>query len=305
MNLHMNKKYLSLLLLLLPTFSHASSIQELFPYSHWDLDETSGVRYNASTTAIHLNDNNTVSYVTGLSGNAADFENTTRTNAEHLYHGDVLDSKTGSFTISTWVKFEQFGPYTEYIAAKWETSGNQRGFQFYYNTESTPNALVFDYTSDGTTANRVVYSSNSDPFVESVWYHVAVVVVPSTETATLYVDGASIGTTKTTDSGTATSIKDSTASFRIGSQYNDGTHHYFDGEMDSFSLFTYALTGTQISTLYNSGTPLTYLPSEESSTTSTSSVSVNTQNIEFILIAIFFLISFLFFGLVFSPFKKT
>lgn len=47
-----------------------------------------------------------------------------------------------------------------------------------------------------------------------------------------------------------------------------------------------------------------YVAPEATSTASTT-VNVNTQNIEFILIAIFFILSFLFFGVVFSPFKKT
>jgi len=51
--------------------------------------------------------------------------------------------------------------------------------------------------------------------------------------------------------------------------------------------------------------PVPVDPPPETSTTSSTTVNVNTQNIEFILIAIFFILSFLFFGVVFSPFKKT
>jgi len=42
-----------------------------------------------------------------------------------------------------------------------------------------------------------------------------------------------------------------------------------------------------------------------STTTSSTTINVNTQNIEFILIAIFFMLSFMFFALVFNPFKKS
>jgi len=49
----------------------------------------------------------------------------------------------------------------------------------------------------------------------------------------------------------------------------------------------------------------TSTPPTSTTTYSTTTVNINTQNIEFLLIVITFFMSFIFFGLVFNPFKKT
>ena len=55
----------------------AQGISDLDHYSHYNLDEESGVRYDSSTSSAHdLSDINTVGYTTGVLGNAASFNGT-------------------------------------------------------------------------------------------------------------------------------------------------------------------------------------------------------------------------------------
>ena len=224
--------------------------------NYWKLEEASGTRVD-SHGSDDLTDNNTVTTATGIIDEGADFENTIRTRAEHLSNTSVRDGDTGDLSISLWAKFESFGPYSEYFAAKWKTAGNERGFQFYRNNEI--NRIDIDYSSDGSTSNRVAWRTDANVLPSTgTWYHVVVTIDVSAETSVIYVDGGSVAVTKFVDAGTATSIHDSAGTFMLGSQANDGQYHYFDGVMDEVGLWNKVLSSSEVTDLYNSGSGLVY-----------------------------------------------
>jgi hypothetical protein len=106
------KKIFLLLFLLLPLQSHSAVITDYSPISHWSLDETSGVRYDSSTTSNDLSDNNTVLYATGKLDNAGDFE---LSNSEWLSITDASQTSlepSTAFSVSGWYKFESILPNT-------------------------------------------------------------------------------------------------------------------------------------------------------------------------------------------------
>jgi hypothetical protein len=70
----------------------------------WDMDETSGTRYD-SAGSNHLTDNNTVGYTTGKIGNAASFisDNTEKLD---IADNNNVSSDGRSFTVSLWVNWQ-------------------------------------------------------------------------------------------------------------------------------------------------------------------------------------------------------
>lgn len=88
------------------------------------------------------------------------------------------------------------------------------------------------------------------------WHYVSVVVDIANDTITIYVDGSSVSATGTI-SFTATSISDTDPqAARLGS-LGDSTL-FFNGSLDEVSLWSRALSGAEITTLYNAGSGLAY-----------------------------------------------
>lgn len=297
----------SMTLILLLTKSQVAlaetSISDFNPISHWDCDETSGVRYDANLTNTNdLTDNNTVLYGTGLLSNACDFE---RDNSEYLSITDAnqtnldLGDSGSDYTISVWVKFETFNAsdITE-LWTKFNPTGNQRSLlAFVYNTSG--NDFQVYVSQAGTDASNVLLLWNTSiTWTTGVWYHI-VFTSNGTNSHTLYINGNSEGT-KTT---TATPYN-STSDIHIGNNLQGGM--YADALFDEFSVFPTELSSTQVTTLYNSGTPLPYTAptSTPSSGTSTVTYTMEDDNIVFALGVIIFFLAFLWFGFIISAFRK-
>ena len=221
--------------------------------SHWKLEETSGTRYDAHTSGNNLTDNNTVLYGSGVStGNAADFD---RSTSEYLSIADA--SQTGldglsAMTVSAWVKLET-GSSRHPVLTK-DASQPNRCYAFGINY--TPgDAMEFLVSSDGTNggtgqANILIGSSLST----GTWYHFVWVFKGSgSNNCEGFFNGSSIGT------GTIapTSIHNNGSEVRMGAWQDVGTA-FLDGLVDEVTVWNVALNSTQISTLYNSGTPLDY-----------------------------------------------
>lgn len=242
-----------MLLLLLPLISSAASISDLTPVSHWQLDEESGVRYDAvEVSGNDLTDNNTVLFGTGALGNAADFEDT---NSEYLSITDALQTGldlSGDFSFSTWVKFET--DQIQIFMDKYRGTTGNRQYQFYYH--SGAGSIILAFSDDCNSAESIQRSWSPST---GVWYHVVGTVNISGSEMKIYVDGSQLGTTYTHSQGNPCN---SARPFQIGKDYGSS---YYDGLIDESSVFDYTLTADQVSTLYNSGTPLLYEESTASS----------------------------------------
>jgi len=205
--------------------------------SCWDLDETSGTRFDANTTNSNdLTDTNTVLYAAGKQGNAADFEST---NSEYL---TITDANQVGLDVTT--------------AATWS---------YWVNFESDTDAVVIDKTRTGTaptnsywilhqggTGNYNGLSNSAETYLavlhtlnNATWYHV--VWTYNAGTAELFVDGVSKGT-----ASNGTALTNTTAPFTLG-RVNKYTGNYMDGLMDIVEVYNRVLTGAEITALYNSG----------------------------------------------------
>jgi len=283
------KKLLLTLFLLLPSSLFSAGIDDFSHSAHWSCDETSGVRYDSNLTNTNdLTDNNTVLYGTGLLSNACDFESTA---SEYLSISDAnqvgLDTSTHS--ISFWVKFESATP-RGFIQRG--TSGTLS-----YNFQIDSNTLYYaSWDSGGADGGN--FSKAFTPTLGS-WYHIVLIRDQVGNNCDLYINGTDQSVTCTT----LDVIYDSSQDTRIGY----ANTNYFDGLMDEITFFDIALTSTDVTTLYNSGTPLDYQGTGDppTSTTTTSTSTANMSDTNFLLVIIIFFLTFFFLTLAFSIFKKS
>lgn len=210
--------------------------------SYWTMDETSGTRVDSHGTN-DLTDNNTVSSAAGKFGNAASF---VRANSEFLSVADNASlSITSAFSISFWVRFNSSN-VLQVVASKQGATGNRS-----WQVQHTPgNRLKFIvYTSSASKGKDL---ESSVAITTASWYHVVCTFIPST--------AMQITVNGTLSEGTDSifpAIADSSAQFRLGYIDVPGAYH-LDGELDEIGIWSRALSSTDRTNLYNSGSPPAY-----------------------------------------------
>ena len=135
------------------------------------------------------------------------------------------------------------------------------------------------YSSNGSSAGWAAV--NWTPSLNT-WYHVAVTF--NAGSVTFYVNGVQQGTTQ---SAVVSSLNQSdTNSFFAGAYSTTGgtspNAAFFDGKMDEVGVWSRALSGAEISQLYNSGSGLSYPLSVATSSTATSNQVPRTYRRRFI-----------------------
>ena len=210
----------------------------------YDLEEASGTRSDAHTNSLDLTVNG--SGIGSATGQVGDAVNKTLAGTESLYHADdALFDITGDMTIAGWMNFSSATDNFA-LAGKWLGSGNQRSYLVYKGNGATSiNLLV---SGDGST-NDLSLASGSLSL--NTWYFIVAKVVAG-GTSTLYVDNSSVAT------GTApSSIYNSSARFELFS-FNTGTISTKQGLIDSLGIWNRALSSSEITTLWNSGSGVAY-----------------------------------------------
>lgn len=165
--------------------------------------------------------------------NCYDFESS---ETDYIDYGDNYDFGTDQFSISAWIKLESTGSNYQ-IVSKGDISGNQ---MFTRIENSHPNFALFDGSWDDLDSSTI--------FTTGKWYHL--VFVRNATQIVIYING-------THDSNlTSTPRSHSVAESLIIGAIEDGAGHnqYFDGLIDEVGIWdNYALTGAEVSTLYNGG----------------------------------------------------
>lgn len=230
--------------------------------SYYTMDETSGNRADSHGPNT-LTDNNTVLSAAGKKSNAADFESA---NSESLSIADGSQSGmdvSGDFSIALWFNPESLpGSNTERdLVSKWATG--QLSYKFATYNNAGTQTIGADVTSDGSTSS---FKSVNHTLTTGTFQHLVLVYRASAGAFDFYVDGKSLGST----TGSATSVFNGTASFRVGaSDFGD----YSDGVIDEVSFHARALGYGDVLDLYNEGNAITYLPLLTVDTSDTVSVS--------------------------------
>ncbi len=213
--------------------------------SYWKMDESSGNRSD-SWGINTLTDNATVTSLTGIINNTADF---TAANFEFLEKTDNSSLSTGDidFSVSAWVNLDSTGAH-RMIATK-QDSASVREYILYYHWTGTEGTFCFIiYNSSGTASGTRCYNGGSEP-VTGTWYHIVSVHDSVNNTVQTYVNDASTTAVATTDVPA-----DTTANFRIGA-YQTGETAFMDGQIDEVGFWKKALSSSNVTALYNSGYP--------------------------------------------------
>jgi len=296
------------LFLTLAQQAQADSITNYNPVSHWTLDETSGVRYDSTSSNNDLTDNNTVLYGTGVQENSADFE---LSNSEYLSITDA--SQTGldftDYSISFWIKLEQLpstaGTTFEVIS---KVFGNgDTGYRIFIPTSNKISVYFWGTGGDGDTTD-ITTSAVFESGDVGTWVHIVVTESDGDASGSkVYKNGVS--QIMSYDGTRATTMGNSSNPFVIGKD-SSGSSSYTDAMIDEVSTFNVILSSTQVTAIYNSGTGLCYAtctsPEEPPATSTASTTETTSTSGETISTHIFrWLMVFFatFFGLIFY-FKK-
>lgn len=142
---------------------------------------------------------------------------------------------TGSFSLSAWVKPDL--NKTQYVIDTSTSGATGNGYMLRCNSDGT--VRFWSYSANTSLDSNATVSTSS-------WNHLA--IVKDGSDLRLYINAGTPATR--TDSGFNTS---DTINLRIGGSNLLGG--YFDGLIDEVSMYNYALTGSGINSIYNSGSP--------------------------------------------------
>jgi hypothetical protein len=138
-------------------------------------------------------------------------------------------SISGDLTLSAWINLDSLGAFQGIISKRSSTTN----YQFYIR-----NTNILSFYDGNTIAN------DNGALTTGSWIHVAVVV--SGSSASFYRDG-SFSSTKS-----GINVSSNTANLTIG-EINGAS--FLNGKVDECAVFDTALSASDISSIYNSGTP--------------------------------------------------
>ncbi len=172
----------------------------------------------------------------------------------------ALDKDGSSpFSISAWVNptTHTGGDSSHVIFGKQSGAGNYEGYSLYFTNSGTEIELSFVSAWSNNKLLLEATLANGGPGGSAIlptgsWSHVAVVFTNKT-TAGLYVNGAAISMNSVSSSLTG-SISN-TNKFTVGSGFGTNPGYEYNGKIDEVSFWDKALSGSDVSDIYNSGTP--------------------------------------------------
>lgn len=233
------------LFLLLPKLTHADLLTGLQAY--YKLDETTGTgtASDSSGNGFTLTVDSSADFGTGFINNGGIF-----INAVHSAMS-ILNNLNGSTNVSFsfWVKLDN------------EIGSGCMGFIDHGTVSTFVNFLV-DYCYNGGT-RRLVFNREQQNVADNnlfynvnlgtTWHHI--VLTYDTSVMHGYLDGSDIGNLSTTGNGTSGVVSDA---FLMGQDVDSGAGGRLVGKMDEVGVWNIALTSSDVTSLYNAGTGLTY-----------------------------------------------
>lgn len=155
---------------------------------------------------------------------------------------------TDSFSWGAWIKTGNSGPLQ--IIGK-EVTSPDKGYTMSLNSGSVHNAHC--YVSDGSTSTTALGTKIVD---DNQWHFLFCTRNTAADTINLYVDGRL--DKSVTDTNTASSAN--SEPFLIGWAELVTPSRIFKGQIDDVRIYRYALTATQVQTLYNQGSAQRFGP---------------------------------------------
>lgn len=211
--------------------------------NYWRFDEASGNAADAVNSKT-LTNNNTTPYAAGKINNAASF---TSGSSQYFNSSDntVVDVGAGDASWSFWYNSASAATSAVFFSKRVTATG-----QGYYCLIDASDRVFFEPA--GSSGTHFVDVRGTTDIANGAWHHI-VVTWANPSTAKIYVDGADETVVLTPD--TLDSLTN-TIQFNIGAENSPG--QYIDGLMDEFGFWSRALSGSEVSQLYNAGAGLSY-----------------------------------------------
>ena len=210
----------------------------LIRYYRFNNDVTDEVGLGDGTPA-------SITYVTGKSGQAADFNGTNSlvvvADANDLSFTDGNDLP---FSVSMYVKMSASNSGVIY------TKSNNNGLNIEWNcwTVSGTNSIYFRLYSGGLSANRIGYSTSTLNIGQ--WYHI-VMTYDGSELLTginIYLNGV-LDTVSDVSAGTYVRMINTTSNLNIGDRNNNSFP--LDGGLDGLGIWDKELSQAEVTAIYN------------------------------------------------------
>lgn len=151
---------------------------------------------------------------------------------------------TGALTLSSWFKSSYSGSNNQRIISKDDNANRCYMTQL----DGSGNANFYIWSSN---SGKAAVSTGTD-YRDGNWHHLVGVFDPSASAAqrlAIYIDGINVGYGNTPE----TTIDNDTVDLEIGRK-QDGLLS-FNGDLSNISIFNTGLSSSQVTTLFNAGTP--------------------------------------------------
>ncbi|MFL2983818.1 MAG: beta strand repeat-containing protein [Candidatus Neomarinimicrobiota bacterium] len=193
----------------------------------------------AGNEASTSQSNNTVSL--NAVNYVIDFDN----DNDHVYIANSSDFESDNFTVQAWINLDAFAndDYFVYRHKTWFIGFSRSGTNIEGGVRDDDGHWLYPI-------------STTTPSAGGGWYHVVLTfdgTGSSTEYARLYINGS----LEDTESESNHDLNSQTTKVGIGVKINGSSiSNYFDGQVDDVAFWNEVLTASEVSALYNSGTPL-------------------------------------------------
>ena len=205
--------------------------------AYWKLDESSGNAADATGNG-NTGVNTSVTYGAGALNNCGIFNGSALLDCGS---SSTLANNVTGYSVSAWLQIADH-TQTQFYIADWGTtpSGNEN-FAIWTNGGADFGTRFSDSAGTYYTSNSGVTPTNN------TWYHV--VATYNGISLIIYVNG-------TAHSQAVTAVPHVGGDFQIGARGNSSLN--LNGKIDEVGVWNRALSSTEVTTLYNSGTPLAY-----------------------------------------------
>jgi len=170
---------------------------------------------------------------------------------DYVDTGNKFDfmQQTMNFTISAWIKFQDYTLARNQYILHTTDSGSRVGFMLWFDNRS---GLDYLRSRIAPTSSTNAYAQSTYAISDNNWHHVAVTCAQA-GSIRLYVDGSQLDFSSAPSTTTATAQHN----FIIGGALDTSGQIFlpFQGNIDEVGIFNTELSSSDITSIYNSGSP--------------------------------------------------
>lgn len=218
--------------------------------SYWQCDEASGNLGDSHSSNTLTGKADVPSRTAGLFGNAANFNSANVVCESSAAALDFRQNPMVSFTVSMWVNFNSIKTTgSSWLWEQYDGVGNE-GWGLVFRGQNSPDDWNFFMRHS---AGTVSCPATPSDISAGTWHHVVIRYNASTKEMAIFIDGVK----DTTDATGFQVITAGAVDFTVGGWGANGVE-ISNALHDEIGAWSAALSDTQVSQLYNSGSGLAY-----------------------------------------------